>query len=102
MSFEEQIADARRRIDGLDQQLIQLLQARFACCLAVGELKRRYDRPVMQPSRVREVTDRAALAGAAHGMSPDFARQVWQLIIDEACRMEHDVMESEQRETSRA
>lgn len=95
MSFEEEISDARRRIDAIDRQLIELLQTRFRCCLAVGELKRHYDRPVMQPSRVQEVTDRAAAAGAAHGMSPEFARQVWQLIIDEACRMEDDVMEAE-------
>lgn len=102
MSFEQQIADARRRIDNIDQQLIQLLQTRFACCLAVGELKRRYDRPVMQHSRVQEVIERAALAAATHGVSPDFARHVWQLIIDEACRMEHHVVEGEQCEANGA
>ena len=102
MSFEQQIAEARQRIDSIDQQLMQLLETRFRCCLAVGELKRRYDRPVMQPSRVQEVTDRAAAAGAARGMSPEFARQMWQLIIDEACRMEHDLMEAEQKEATQA
>jgi len=97
MSFEERIYDARRRIDSIDQKLIELLEARFRCCLAVGELKRHYAVPVMQPSRVQEVTDRAAAAGAMRGMSPDFARRVWQLIIDEACRMERDLVEAEQR-----
>lgn len=92
MSFQKEISDARNRIDAIDKQLIELLQTRFRCCLAVGELKRHYEQPVMQPSRVQEVTERAAAAGAAHGMSPEFARQVWQLIIDEACRMEDDVM----------
>lgn len=102
MSFEQQIAEARQQIDGIDQQLMQLLETRFRCCLAVGELKRRYGRPVMQPGRVQEVTDKAAAAGAARGMSPEFARQVWQLIIDEACRMEHDLMASEQQEVVQA
>ncbi|MBO9830636.1 prephenate dehydrogenase/arogenate dehydrogenase family protein [Xanthomonas sp. A2111] len=96
MSFEEEIAEARKMLDAIDQQLIELLQKRFGRCLAVGELKRRYDRPVMQPSRVKEVTERAAIAGAAHGMSPEFCRRVWQLIIDEACRIEYEILETEE------
>ncbi|MFC5743204.1 chorismate mutase [Dyella tabacisoli] len=90
MSFEDEIIDMRSTIDDIDRQLIELLSQRFRCCMAVGELKKQFKVPVMQPSRVKEVVARAALAGSSHGMSPEFASRVWELIIAEACRMEDE------------
>ncbi|HEX7814626.1 chorismate mutase [Dyella sp.] len=94
MSFEHEIILMRKKIDDIDQQLIDLLGERFKCCLKVGELKKRYSEPVMQPGRVMEVLERAATAAQPLGMSGQFARQVWQLIIDEACRMEEQADQS--------
>ena len=88
MSFEDEIQAVRQKIDAIDQQLIDLLSDRFRSCLLVGELKKNYSEPVMQPSRVQEVITRAETAGAKSGMSPEFSGNVWKLIIAEACRME--------------
>lgn len=93
MSFEDEIVQMRHTIDNIDHQLIELLNQRFQCCLAVGELKKQFKVPVMQPSRVKEVVERAAMAGASRGMSPEFAIRVWELIIAEACRMESEQAE---------
>jgi len=88
MGFEDEIVSMRKKIDAIDQQLIDLLGERFRYCLAVGNLKKRYDEPVMQPNRVQEVINRAVTAGASHGVSSEFASCMWELIIAEACRME--------------
>lgn len=88
MSFENEIILMRKKIDDIDRQLIELLGERFKCCLTVGNLKKRYSEPVMQPGRVKEVVTRAAAAAEPLGMSAEFASQVWELIIAEACRME--------------
>lgn len=98
MSFENEIIEMRQKIDDIDHQLIELLRHRFRCCMAVGELKKQFKVPVMQPSRVREVVERAAVAGSSRGMSPEFASRVWELIIAEACRMEDEQAAAKQVE----
>ena len=34
------IADWRKRIDALDEQIVKLLNERAACAIAIGEIKR--------------------------------------------------------------
>ena len=48
---------------------------------------------MMQPGRVAEVKERCAQMAREHGIDPDFARQLYGLIIDEACRMEDEIID---------
>jgi chorismate mutase len=68
--------------------VLRLLAERLQLCVRVGDLKERLGMPMMQPSRIAEVTERAAQSAAASGVSPQFAREIWQMIILEACRLE--------------
>jgi para-aminobenzoate synthetase len=86
----DELLRIRGEIDDIDRQLARLLGDRFQRCLRVGELKDTYKIPVWQPNRVREVTENAARVALQCGMSPDFARKLWRMIIDEASRMELD------------
>ena len=62
-----QLDDLRREIDGLDQQLVRLFEARMDVTRRVGEYKLEHDLPVLDAGREREVLEkkRALLADPA-------------------------------------
>lgn len=91
--FEGRIAELRQAIDSIDARLVELLGARLRHCLEVGQLKRQFSMPVMQPGRVTQVIERAVVAGQSHGLHPQFARDTWTMIINEACRLEDEINE---------
>ena len=43
--------DLRKRIDLLDESLVRLLNARAACALEIGRVKRGMGVPIYQPER---------------------------------------------------
>ena len=47
--------DLRKRIDLLDESLVRLLNARAACALEIGRVKRDMGVPIYQPERESEV-----------------------------------------------
>lgn len=78
----------RAAIDEIDRQLLDLLRQRFEICLQVADFKRLHTIPMMQPERVAHVTASRVAAGANIGLSPEFVESLYQLVIDEACRLE--------------
>ena len=65
MSLEE----LRKRIDELDDQLVQLLNERARVVVEIGKLKNKTDKPVYAPDREKEVF--ARIAEANKGPLPD-------------------------------
>ena len=49
------IADWRRKIDELDDQLVQLLNQRAGAALEIGKLKKRVELPIYEPGREHDV-----------------------------------------------
>ena len=52
-----EIADWRRKIDELDEQIVRLINQRAAAAQAIGELKRAANLPVYEPQREKDVFD---------------------------------------------
>jgi chorismate mutase len=84
----DQLEDLRRRLDGIDERLLECLRDRISCCVEIGELKRLHDIAMMQPQRIEVVQQRAAAFGAEHGIDAEFLRRLYELIIAETCRIE--------------
>jgi chorismate mutase len=51
------IADWRKKIDAMDEQIVQLISQRAEAAKAIGELKRKADLPVYEPQREQSVFD---------------------------------------------
>ena len=83
----------RKELNSLDEQIIRLLGRRYEICRAVAQHKRENGIPMMQPGRVAEVKERCARMASEHDVDPDFARRLYGLIIDEACRMEDAIID---------
>ncbi|MFJ8568131.1 chorismate mutase [Streptomyces sp. NPDC093514] len=84
----------RERLEALDQQLAELVAARMAICCEVAEVKRANGIPMMQPNRVAAVREAYAARGERLDLSPDFMRSLATLLIDEACRLEDEIIDA--------
>lgn len=50
-----ELSDWRERIDGIDRQLIDLLNERMQCAHEIGRIKKAAGKPIRDPEREREV-----------------------------------------------
>jgi chorismate mutase len=81
------IDDLRKRIDLLDESLVRLLNARAACALEIGRIKRDMSIPIYQPEREAEVLRnvQALNTGPLDGAA---IKRLFERIIDEARHLE--------------
>jgi chorismate mutase len=84
---EAQVADLRRRIDQVDDQLMKLLNSRSACAVEIGRIKRRIGMPVYQPDREKWILDRAERNNPGP-LDSGAVRRVFERVIDESRRLE--------------
>jgi chorismate mutase len=85
----------RRQIDALDEQLVELLNARAGCALEVGRLKEALGLDIYQPDRERDVL--AHVRRVNRGPLDDEAiARLFERIIDEARRLERVAKEAGQ------
>jgi chorismate mutase len=79
--------ELRRRIDALDEQLVNLLSARAACALEIGHVKKTAGLELYQPTRETEVLEHVQRINP--GPLDDSAiKRLFERIIDEARRLE--------------
>ncbi len=90
----EKLAQYRTLIDSIDNQIIDLLGRRYAVCRDVACFKKERDIPMMQNGRVDQVKERCASLAVVHGIDPEFIRELYTLIINEACRVEDRIIDS--------
>ncbi len=89
---EAQLAALRAELDETDGLLLETLRRRLDVCVRIGHHKKAFGVPMMQPQRIGVVQGRAAAFAARHGISPAFLRSLYELIIQETCRLEEDII----------
>ena len=81
------LEDLRKRIDLLDESLVRLLNARAACALEIGRIKRQMGVAIYQPEREAEVLKNVEAVNNGPLDSPAIKR-LFERIIDEARHLE--------------
>ena len=97
--MKAQLDDLRKRIDLLDESLVRLLNARAACALEIGKVKRALDLPIYQPEREAQVLRN--VQGWNNGPLDQAAmKRLFERIIDEARHLERiaDAVQSDQQQ----
>ncbi len=88
------ISDWRKRIDGVDRKLVELLNQRSRCAAEIGKLKRKNGQPVYRPEREREVLE--AVQKANGGPLTDAQlKRLFERIVDEAREVEHEILKED-------
>ena len=84
---DAQVADLRRRIDQIDDQLMKLLNSRSACAVEIGRIKRVLGQAVYQPEREKWILDRVEKNNPGP-LDSNALRRVFERVIDESRRLE--------------
>ena len=84
------ISDWRKRIDELDEKLVELLNQRSRCASEIGRLKRKTGEPVYQPERERQVLEQVQ-QGNGGPLSNEQLRRIFERIVDEARMVEFEL-----------
>ena len=88
----DKLTSLRAELGQLDERLLDTIRARIECCMRIAEYKRDHDVPMMQPQRFAAAQDRAAAFARVHGVTPDFLRAFYELMISETCRVEDEII----------
>jgi chorismate mutase len=91
------LEDLRKRIDLLDESLVRLLNARAACALEIGRLKRDMGVPIYQPGREAEVLAHVQTLNSGP-LDHHAIKRLFERIIDEARHLERIADEVHLRE----
>ncbi len=89
------VADWRKRIDEIDQEVLRLLNERARCAVEIGRHKKTRSLPAWAPEREAEILRNVVKANP--GPLDDAAvRRLFERIIDEARSLERHVMNEDQ------
>lgn len=94
------IEDWRNEIDGLDEQLVRLLNERAKCAIELGRIKRELGLPIYSPERESEVIAHVTQVNAGP-LESEAVRRLFERIIDESRRIERVIVEREAERASR-
>ena len=85
------LSSLRTDIDGIDDQIVDLLARRFAICRKVAEYKHRHNIAVVLPERIEQVKTRCADRAEPQGVDRAFIIDLYTRIIDQTCETERSV-----------
>ena len=80
----------RDRLDKIDDEIIRLFGERYKVRREVYAFKKAHDLPVIDQSRVNVVIDRAVQNALKQGVPTDFARALYELVIDHSHKFEEE------------
>jgi len=83
-----ELNELRQKIDQIDAAILELLADRLDVCRHVAEIKMERSTSVIQPTRVREVLTSRRQWAINDNIDPDFAEQLFRIILAETHRIE--------------
>lgn len=91
----ENLTLLRRKIDELDNELLDILAKRMDVSREIGEYKLAHKMPVVQAGRYADIMTRRILAGRQMGMSEEFMRTLLSAIHEESVRIQVELSDRE-------
>ena len=75
--------DVRRRIDYLDNDIINLISSRINLVPSIIDYKKKHSLPIHQPGREQELYEKYAMLANRHDINPELVQEIFKLIITE-------------------
>lgn len=90
------LAFHRKKIDSLDQRLIEIIGERERVVKEVGIYKKKNNIPALQKGRFKQILEKNIRMGAEQGLSEKLMTKVMNAIHDESLRIERAVKKEEE------
>ena len=88
----ENLTALRRQIDGIDEQLLELLAKRMRISKEIGVYKKEHNMPILQSPRYSEILEKRSCMGEQMDLSPDFVKEILKEIHEESVRQQMIIM----------
>ena len=88
----ENLTELRRQIDGIDEQLLELLAKRMRISREIGLYKKEHNMPILQSPRYSEILEKRSNMGEAMELNTDFVKDLLKEIHEESVRQQMLVM----------
>jgi chorismate mutase len=85
---QEELHWLRAEIDELDERLWDTIAARMDVSKRIGEWKKAHGVAPLQPERYQLIGERLKTKGESLGLSPDFIKQIWDLIHEQSLKQQ--------------
>jgi chorismate mutase/prephenate dehydrogenase len=87
-----ELSELRIPLDKLDEEIIGLVAKRMKLIPGVAEYKKKNNMERYQPKREEEIIKTRRAVAEKFGMNPDLAEGIMKEIINDAHRIEKDIM----------
>jgi chorismate mutase len=87
-SLQRDLKRLRTEIDRTDRELLKVLKARMRTVERIGRLKAKHGAPVLQKGRYAELIEKRRQMSARVGLDAVFTDSLFELIHDEAIRIQ--------------
>ena len=91
----ENLSALRRQIDGIDEQLLELLAKRMRISREIGVYKKEHNMPILQSPRYSEILEKRSTMGESMELNPDFVKEILKEIHEESVRQQMKIMTNE-------
>ena len=94
---DPEMAALRKKIDALDERLVDLLAERQRCIENAAEIKSRIGWPARISARVDEVLNRVNSRAGEKNLDEELARSIWTVLVEWSIGYEERLMRSKDR-----
>ena len=88
----ENLAELRRQIDGIDEQLLELLAKRMRISREIGIYKKEHNMPILQSPRYSEILEKHSNMGEQMELNTDFVKNILKNIHEESVQQQMIIM----------
>ena len=88
----ESLGLLRQQIDGIDNELLEVLNKRMRISREIGQFKKEHRMPVLQAGRYDDIMQSRVKLAEEMGMSGDFMRKVLSAIHEESVRQQIEIL----------
>lgn len=88
----ENLADLRRQIDGIDNEILEALARRMRVSEEIGIYKKEHNITILQTVRYDEILEKRIAQGKKMGMSEEFMKVLLEAIHAESVRTQMEIM----------
>jgi len=88
----ENLAELRRQIDGIDEQLLELLAKRMRISREIGIYKKEHNMPILQSPRYSEILEKRSNMGEQMELNTEFVKNILKNIHEESVHQQMIIM----------
>jgi chorismate mutase len=80
------LAELRRKVDGIDDQIVDLIHERFEVTNEIGLIKAKNASPALDRNREQEILSRLEDKSSVLSLNPELIRFIYQSILSEVIK----------------